>query len=205
MTGAEARLPRLRILCLGDSYSVGEGVPVAESWPHRLVAELLAGGRDVTLRVVARTGWSVAELAAGIAGANLRPPYDLVTVQIGVNDQYRGRSVDDYRPAMASMLSQATAFAAGNAGRVIVLSIPDWSVTPHGEDSDRQAAASAIDLYNEAAAGICRERGIAWVDVTAASRRAPEELTEDGLHPSGAQYQRWVADVFLVAERLLST
>jgi lysophospholipase L1-like esterase len=184
-----------RFLALGDSYTIGEGVPEAERWPVRLAEMLRERGIAVAdPEIVARTGWTTDELSAAIDEADPRGPFDLVTLLVGVNDQYRGRDVEAYRPAFAGLLRRAIGFAGGDAGRVVVLSIPDWGVTPFAEGRDRAAVAAEIDRYNAAAREEAARAGARWVDVTPQSREAGSGagwLVGDGLHPSGRAYEIW--------------
>ena len=195
---------RLRFLALGDSYTVGEGVAADERWPN-LVAGALAGeGADVDVEIVARTGWTVSELQEGIDAADPQGVYDLVTVLIGVNDQFRGGYPDDYRIEFAAMLDRAVGFAGGDPGRVIVVSIPDWGVTPFAEARGADAVSGVIDAFNRAAREGAEWRGTSWVDVTGVSRIPdPALMAADGLHPSGEQYRRWVEEILPVARGIL--
>jgi lysophospholipase L1-like esterase len=194
-------------LALGDSYTIGESVSSGLRWPVQLASALNRRGTPIKDPViVARTGWTTDELARGIKERDLRGPFDLVSLLIGVNNQYRGRPVEEYRTEFAELLSQAIAFAGGNPGKVLVLSIPDWGVTPFAEGRDRARIASEIDVFN----GINREEserfGVRYLDVTGISREAaanPDLVAEDGLHPSGAMYARWAeAALPLVLEML---
>jgi lysophospholipase L1-like esterase len=184
-----------RYLALGDSYTIGEGVEAGERWPVRLAALLRARGIAVAdPEIVARTGWTTDELDAAIDEAAPRGPYALVSLLIGVNNQYRGGAEPIYRNEFAGLLRRAVGFAGGDASRVVVLSIPDWGVTPFAEGRDRARIAAEIDAFNAAARAITVEAGARWVDVTPASREAgadPAMLVADGLHPSARQYERW--------------
>lgn len=196
-------------LALGDSYTIGEGVAAAERWPAQLVAPLRRAGVAIgDPQILARTGWTTDELAAAMDAAAFAPPYALVTLAIGVNDQYRGRPVEGYRRQFGALLVRAAALAGGQATRIIVVSIPDWGVTPFAarEQHDAAQIAQAIDAFNGAAAALAREQGARWVDVTSISRApaARTELAADGLHPSGAQYARWVAAIAPVAQAALA-
>jgi lysophospholipase L1-like esterase len=186
----------LRLHSLGDSYTIGEGVSDKERWPVRLAALLrVRGFRVAEPTIVARTGWTTDELSAGIDDAQPAGPFDLVTLLIGVNNQYRGRSIDEYREQFRALLARAIRFAGGDPARVIVVSIPDWGVTPFAVDRDRARIASEIDSFNvvnreEAERALAR-----YVDITPTSRRGRSELglvASDGLHPSGEMYARWV-------------
>lgn len=200
----------LRYLALGDSYTIGEGVDEAHRWPVRLAACLREDGLDVAPpRILATTGWTTDELAAAIAAEQPLGPFDLVTLGIGVNDQYRGRSTAEYRAQLASLLDTATALAQGRSERVLMLSIPDWGVTRFARDEGRDpcVVGREIDDFNDIARASCEARRIAFVDITAASREdggTDAMLVGDGLHPTGAMYARWVELVLPVAHRLLA-
>lgn len=185
----------MTFLALGDSYTIGEAVPEGGRWPVQLARALRAGGVPLADPViVARTGWTTDELDAAIDDARLDPRYGLVTLLIGVNDQYRGRPVEDYAPRFEALLARAIGFAGGDAGRVVVLSIPDWGVTPFAVKQDRDAGriARELDAYNATARAIAGRHGVAFVDVTAHSRGAgATQLADDGLHPSEEQYAAW--------------
>lgn len=201
----------LRYLALGDSYTIGEGVDAAQRWPAQLARELRAGGVDIgEPRIIATTGWTTDELAAAIAAAQPLGHFDLVTLGIGVNDQYRGRSVAEYRAQLTSLLDTATALAGGRADRLLMLSIPDWGVTrfARAEGHDAGVVRREIDAFNREAQMMCDARRIAFVDITPASRDggdADAMLVHDGLHPSGAMYARWVDAALPVAHRLLDS
>jgi lysophospholipase L1-like esterase len=196
-------------LALGDSYTVGEGVAASERWPARLAVRLRAAGIALAdPRVVARTGWTTDELAAAMDAANLAPPWALATLAIGVNDQYRGRAVDEYRRGFGALLARAVALTGGHAAHVLVVSIPDWGVTPFaaGEGHDPAQLGREIDAFNAAAKADVAVHGARWVDVTRISRAsaARAEIGADGLHPSAAQHARWVDAIAPAARAALS-
>lgn len=184
-------------LALGDSYTIGEGVEPAGRWPVRLAAKLRERGRRVAEpEIVARTGWTTDELSAAIDARTLAPRWDLVTLLIGVNNQYRGRPLEEYRGQFRELLARAVRFAGGEPGHVLVVSIPDWGVTRFAAGRDRAAIAREIDAFNDVARAEARGHGVRWADVTALSRRHgddPAFLAEDGLHPSAAAYAEWAA------------
>lgn len=187
----------LHYLALGDSYTIGEGVADPGRWPLQLAAALRADGIPLQDPVViARTGWTTDELQAAIEQARPGSDYDLVSLLIGVNNQYRGRGLEEYREQFTALLEQARGFAQGCRGRVLVLSIPDWGVTPFaaGEGRDPDTVAAQIDAFNRVAREVCIARGVAFVDITPVSRTlgaSPSMLVEDGLHPSAAMYAEW--------------
>lgn len=186
----------MRYLALGDSYSIGEGVPEAGRWPMQLAAALRA--RGIALqdpRIIATTGWTTDELSAAMDAAEPLGTWDLVSLLIGVNNQYRGRTLDDYREQFSGLLERAIALAGHQPSRVFVLSIPDWSVTPFAQGRDRARIAQEIDAFNATARHICKALGVAFIDITPTSRDQggdADMLVADGLHPSAAMYARWV-------------
>ena len=180
---------RARYLALGDSYTIGESVPSAENFPHQL-ARVLGIGEP---QIIAKTGWTTDELNTAIDAANPQGPYDLVTLLIGVNNQYRGRDAEQYRGEFAALLRRAIGFAGGDASNVVVVSIPDWGVTPFAEGRDRAKIASEIDRYNAINREEALRAGAHYVDITPTSRSGGANLVAgDGLHPSAAQYGAWV-------------
>lgn len=187
--------PPLHYLALGDSYTIGEAVAAHGRWPAELVQRLRRAGVAIDdPRIVAVTGWTTDELAQGMDAASLAPAYDLVTLQIGVNNQYRGRTPDEYRDQFASLLARAVMLAGGHAARVVVVSIPDWGVTrfAHEQGRDRARIAAELDAYNAIARDESHRAGAHFVDITAISRTHPTLVADDGLHPSAAQYALWV-------------
>lgn len=197
-------------LALGDSYTIGEGVPQAGTWPFQLAAALRA--RGIVLddpQVIATTGWTTDELAAAIDAEAPQGPYALVSLLIGVNNQYRGRPLAEYRQQFEQLLQRAIALAGEDPRRVLVLSTPDWGFTPYAQHNGRDAAqvAREIDDFNAAAHACCGDYGVAFVDITPTSRDGGETvdmLADDGLHPSAAMYGRWAQLALPVAAGLLS-
>lgn len=188
---------KLRFLALGDSYTIGESVPESQRWPVQLAEALRAEGTDVgNVDIVARTGWRTDDLDGAMTRTNPKGPYDLVSLLIGVNNQYQGRSLDQYRKELPALLNRAIGLAGGNPQRVIVLSIPDYGATPFGQGSgDAARIGQEIDKYNAIAGAACSEAHVRYVDITPGSRRAAEDkslIADDGLHPSGKMYAEWV-------------
>jgi lysophospholipase L1-like esterase len=198
-------------LALGDSYTIGEGVDAAGRWPTQLAAALREQGIAISRpRVIAATGWTTDELDVAIDAAEPLGEYGFVSLQIGVNNQYRGRPVAEYREQFAALLKRAIGFARGRVDRVLALSIPDWGATRFGRDSGRDLhqIARELDAYNVAARDICVQHGAAFIDVTAFSRERGGEdgmLAADGLHPSAAMYTAWVRLALPAARKLLAT
>jgi lysophospholipase L1-like esterase len=195
-------MPSFRYLALGDSYTIGESVPVEERWPNQLAKLLETEGVQTDLTIIARTGWTVDELWEGVQANSLNETYDLVTLLIGVNDQYRGYPVDDYRKDFRFMLGKAIEYAAGDPDKVIVLSIPDWGFTPFAADRDTKLVSQQIDEFNAINFEETELAGAYYLDVTDISRMAkddPKLIAEDGLHPSGKMYAMWAEKVLPVA------
>jgi lysophospholipase L1-like esterase len=192
----------LRYLALGDSYTIGEAVHAGGRWPAQLVERLRARGVAIDEpRIVAVTGWTTDELSAGMDAATLMPPYGLVTLLIGVNNQYRGRGAGEYRQEFAGLLRRAIDLAGGHAAHVVVVSIPDWGVTRFAHEQGRDTAqiAHALDVYNAIARDEAGRAGARWVDITPISRRHPQQVADDGLHPSAQQYALWTEAILPVA------
>ena len=184
-----------RFLALGDSYTIGESVPPSERWPVQLAGLLRDAGVPVQdPEIIARTGWTTDELSAGVDAAAPSGPYELVSLLIGVNNQYRGRSADEYRAELRGLIGRAIGFAGDRPQRVVVLSIPDWGVTPFAEGRDREQIAREIDAYNAIKREEALRAGVHFVDVASVSRTAATNArltAEDGLHPSGVLYAEW--------------
>ncbi|MCJ8212088.1 SGNH/GDSL hydrolase family protein [Mucilaginibacter sp. RS28] len=183
-------------LALGDSYTVGELVPQQESFPYQLAEQLKQKNIPVKeVKVVAKTGWTTGELEAGINQENLTHTYDVVTLLIGVNNQYRGLSRNEYRAEFVKLLNSAINFAGGIKKHVYVLSIPDWGVTPFAEGRDRQLISDQIEQFNQINADESEEAGVKYVNITDISLEAKSDASmsaSDGLHPSGKMYGLWV-------------
>ncbi len=189
--------PPLSYLALGDSYTIGESVPEAGRWPMQLAAALRERGVAIAdPRIIATTGWTTDELSAAMDAAEPLGAFDFVSLLIGVNNQYRGRNVGEYRIEFADLLDRAIALAGQRPQRVLVLSIPDWGTTPFGQASGRDTAdiARQLDAYNAAAADECDARGVTFVDITPLSRAPDAGVADDGLHPNATQYTAWTTE-----------
>lgn len=192
-------------LALGDSYTIGESVAADERYPVQLGNRLEPEPANKEVRIIARTGWTTADLANALdTTTDLRASYDLVSLLIGVNNQYQGRSLDNYRVEFRGLLERAIELAGNATGRVFVVSIPDYAYTPFGGGSP--LVSEAIDAFNAANRSITAEYGIQYFDITPISRQGlsdPALVATDGLHPSAEQYRRWVELMFDDVRRML--
>lgn len=187
--------PAYTYLALGDSYTIGQSVSIEERFPHQTVARLKQLGITVTVPdYIATTGWTTGNLLSAIASANKNKNYDLVSLLIGVNNQYQGRDTGEYRRQFTECLQQAILHAANRKERVFVLSIPDYGVTPFGGMFDRQKIAREIDQFNNINLFVAAQYGVTYLNITPGSREAlndPSLVANDGLHPSGKEYRKW--------------
>lgn len=199
---------QLRILALGDSYTIGEGVAVEDRWPVQLAGRLREQGLPVAEpQIIARTGWTTGELSQAIDQAQPEGPFDLVTLLIGVNNQYRGRSLAEYQVQFRDLLNRAVALAGREPRRVLVLSIPDWGVTPFARGQESGRIAAEIDAFNQASREETLSAGARYVEITDISRQVGAEaelLAADGLHPSGKMYAAWVERALPVVLEMLA-
>lgn len=193
-----AQSSRIQYLALGDSYTIGQGVPTSSNWPNQLSERLQKTGHGtVQTEIIARTGWTTGQLLKALPQKK-RDSYDLVSLSIGVNNQYRGQPFRAFEIEFEELLQQAISLA-GSKERVFVVSIPDYGVTPFGKRNSERIAME-IDKYNAHQQKRCREEGVLFVDVTEISRElgsGKEALAKDKLHPSGEQYKLWVEEMFL--------
>jgi lysophospholipase L1-like esterase len=199
------------MLNLGDSYTIGEAVMDTDRFPMQAVAMLKKKGINFhTPNIIAKTGWTTDELNAAIQDEKLTKKFDFVTLLIGVNNQYRQRDLDNYKTEFTDLLKQAIAFADGKRERVIVLSIPDWGVTPFvSQDAKKRSGeqiGEEIKQFNEASKEICAAISIKYIDIFPHSQTAKEDLsliTKDGLHPSELMYKHWAMLVARYIEEIL--
>jgi lysophospholipase L1-like esterase len=183
-------------LALGDSYTIGEQVVSEENFPHQTVSLLNEkfNLKVAAPKIIAVTGWTTDELNAAIKEENIQESFDFVTLLIGVNNQYRGRDIENYKEEFTDLLNQAIAFAKGNPDHVFVLSIPDWGVTPFAEGKDRSDIAQKIDQYNNANKTITEAHKCHYLDITASTRKNGVDetfLTPDKLHYAAKEYRQW--------------
>ncbi|MBO9202221.1 MULTISPECIES: SGNH/GDSL hydrolase family protein [Niastella] len=197
-------------LALGDSYTIGEGVPVYENFPYQTVQRLRKAGFALqAAEIAAKTGWTTDELQAGIDNSSFLNTYEVVSLLIGVNNQYRGRSLSEYTQQFESLLQQAIRFAGNQADRVFVLSIPDWGVTPFARNNGKNAAtvAQEIDGFNAVNRSLAEKYAVHYIDITPGTRLAANDgslLAADELHPSGKEYGLWAEKLALAIKNVLS-
>lgn len=183
-------------LALGDSYTNGQSVPGTECFPVQTIKLLRQQNIDVTNPdIIAETGWTTANLLVSL---NNNPPpkktYSFVSLLIGVNNQYQGKSLDEYKAQFDELLARAVSYAGNNKNHVFVISIPDYSFTPFARDLDTAKIAEEIDAFNAANKNISLNFGVHYIDITSISREVknnPDLIAGDGLHPSGNQYKKW--------------
>ena len=182
-------------LALGDSYTIGELVPLHESFPYQALQLLRDGNLEFSApEIVAKTGWTTDELLDHISSIKLSDQYSIVTLLIGVNNQYRGRSVESFIPELNSLIEIAINKSGNKKENVFLLSIPDWGVTPFAKEKDQQKISLEMDQYNNACKNAAENFGIQFIDITASQRLDNNKdgfLAEDNLHPSGKEYKKW--------------
>jgi len=186
-------------LALGDSYTIGESVLANENFPNQTAALLRKKGYNfLSPEIIAITGWTTGELQAAIDNHHPKNNYTLVTLLIGVNNQYRGRDISEYEKEFELLLKQAIEFAGNDSNHVIVLSIPDWGVTPFANGRDHLQIAKEIDKFNAINKKISLRYNVHYIDITSWTREAISNLSliaADGLHPSGKEYKRWAEKI----------
>jgi lysophospholipase L1-like esterase len=190
-------------LALGDSYTIGEGIPLHESYPYQTVQLLRKEGWHIHApEIVAKTGWTSKELAEHLLHTKLNEHYDFVTLLIGVNNQYRGLSTKDFETDLDFIIKKAIHFAAEKPHQVILISIPDWGVTPFAKDRDVAKISSDIDAFNAIVEAKAAQHQTHYISITEGTRLANDDsslLTTDGLHYSAKAMQEWA---IAVAEKM---
>lgn len=194
------------ILCLGDSYTIGQSVASPDRFPNQAVSVLKS--KNILFnepKIIATTGWTTDELANAIHTDNDKNFYDVVTLLIGVNNQYRGRDIAEYRSQFADLLQTAVQFANGKSHHVIVISIPDWGATPFADGQDRKKIAGEIDEFNWINKEETARADAQYIDITDLTREynSTEYVADDGLHPSGKLYSLWVQRLAPVMENIV--
>lgn len=197
--GQEIRIePELRMLALGDSYTIGESVQVEDRWPHQFIKELKSNGIVASVPdYIARTGWTTWDLIGALnPGLDTSINYNLVSILIGVNNQYQGKEISLYEPQLRKIIKKALHIVEGDPGKVFILSIPDYAYTPFGKGKER--ISKELDRYNAINKKLAGEYSLPWIDITPISRLGLSDtslVAEDGLHPSATQYELWVLEI----------
>jgi lysophospholipase L1-like esterase len=185
----------MKYLALGDSYTIGELVPAEDNFPQQTVSILKEKKIEVSLdKIIAVTGWTTGELNEAIAKEKPDSDYDWVTLLIGVNNQYRGQEIERYEKELYNLISQSILFANGRASRVIILSIPDWGLTPFNTKRDSAQVSKEIDEYNTIKKKWAEHFGCPYIDITPLTRKYSKDeeyLTNDKLHLTGKMYRLW--------------
>ena len=183
------------LLALGDSYSIGEGVMLHQNFPYQTVQILRTMGYEFHApEIIAKTGWTTDELEEGMKGYRFLARYDFVTLLIGVNNQYRGADIIPYKEQLEELLKKAIAMANGKKEHVILISIPDYSVTPFAGAMDREKTAREVEVFNSVGRALSIQYKVHYLDITPESREAendPELVASDRLHPSAKEYAKW--------------
>jgi lysophospholipase L1-like esterase len=195
----------IRFLALGDSYTIGQSVPAADRWARQL-AELAQAEGLQSPDIIAQTGWTTGQLQRAIAEANPPATYGLVSLLIGVNNQFQRLPLASYQTEFAQLLQTAIRLAGNRPGRVVVLSIPDWGQSAYAKGYDRARISLEIDQFNAVARQECQQAGVAFLDITDLTRTAagdPTQFAPDGLHYSGSQMRQWALRALPLVRRLL--
>lgn len=189
-------------LALGDSYTIGEQVKSSENFPHCFASMYQdINGEKINTHIIAKTGWTSDELMIAIAEQLPNTQHDIVSLLIGVNNQYRGRSVENYKSEFFALLCQSIVFANNNTNNVVVLSIPDWGITPFNKERESKEVSKEIDAFNSVNFQLCKKMNCHYIDITPLSRQyatQTEFLTPDLLHYSHIMYQLWAEKMLQV-------
>lgn len=206
--GSKQGMKKYKYLALGDSYTIGESVDIDDRFPVQLTSRLQQEGFEVeNPQIIAKTGWTTDELLKGITEISPKDDFDLVTLLIGVNNQYRGRDLANYETEFEVVLRKAINFAGGNKKKVIVISIPDYGVTPFGEKKDSTQISSEIDEFNTINKKVSGRHGVDYINITEISRMAAQNgnlIADDGLHPSAEMYALWTGLILPAAIDILN-
>ena len=197
--------PKRTFLALGDSYTIGQSIDEKDRWSRQLI-DLMKDEFNITkYEIIARTGWTTSELIDAIEAKKLNEQYDMVSLLIGVNNQYRGQSLDTYRIEFKQLLNISTKFAKNDTKKVIVLSIPDWGKTPFAEGKGKDNIAAEIDAFNLVAKEECTKMNIIFIDITEITRKNIDSsmFASDGLHYSGKMYGLWANQVLQTSKNIL--
>jgi|TARA_B100000780_G_scaffold67152_1_gene44360 lysophospholipase L1-like esterase len=198
---------QIRYLALGDSYTIGSGVELSESWPYKL-SELISKKKseEVYSKVIARHGITTGELSLLLENKLVEDKFNLISIQVGVNDQFKGNTSDQFAEKFAELISNIKALDSLRSALIFVVSIPDWGSTPFGINFDQNKISSEIDLFNRTLRRLCNTYNIKFINITDISRISPTDytlVTNDGLHPSGKMYSLWIDKILPVIDSLI--
>ena len=198
-------LPNKTFLALGDSYTIGQNVAPADRWSVKLIEEIKGKFNITKHDIIARTGWTTGNLISAINSSGNSSKYDLVSLLIGVNNQYQGRSLAEYRTEFVELLKVSTAFVSNDSKKVIVLSIPDWGFTPFGGNGSNKNISTEIDAFNAVAKEECERAKITFIDITGLTRNKTGSAfwADDKLHYSGVMHQLWAKETLPFALEIL--
>ena len=195
-----------KFLALGDSYTIGQSVEISERWPVQFLKELKTNTSAIdTLQIIAQTGWRVDQLKEAMNNSNLEPPYGLVSLLIGVNNQFQGQDAVGFRPEFIEILEKSLKLVENRTERLFVVSIPDWGSSPYGKTLNRIQISKEIDDFNLVLKEESEKRGIRYFNITTISRTALTDdslIASDGLHPSGKMYKLWVDKMIPVISKI---
>ena len=192
---ANANSDSISYLALGDSYTIGTSIDIVDGYPNQTFQLLKGAGLKMSsLQIIAKNGWTADDLKNGLANADKKSAYQIVTILIGVNNQYQGKSMSEYEPAFLSLLKSAIALTGNKPKRVFIMSIPDWGITPFASGRDRKVIAEEIDHYNVVCENYAKAYGANFINITDGYRMdgyKTDYLAVDGLHPSKLEYTKW--------------
>ena len=195
-----------KFLALGDSYTIGQSVEINERWPVQFLKELKTSTSAIdTLQIIAQTGWRVDQLKEAMNNSDLQPPYGLVSLLIGVNNQFQGQDAVGFRPEFIEILEKSLKLVENRTERLFVISIPDWGSSPYGASLNREKISKEIDDFNSVLKEESEKRGIRYFNITTISRRALTDnslIASDRLHPSGKMYKLWVDKMIPVISKV---
>ena len=195
-----------KFLALGDSYTIGQSVEINERWPVQFLKELKTSTSAIdTLQIIAQTGWRVDQLKEAMNNSDLQPPYGLVSLLIGVNNQFQGQDAVGFRPEFIEILEKSLKLVENRTERLFVISIPDWGSSPYGASLNREKISKEIDDFNSVLKEESEKRGIRYFNITTISRRALTDnslIASDRLHPSGKMYKLWVDKIIPVISKI---
>jgi len=194
-------------LALGDSYTIGESISLQHSFPYQVVSLLRKMGHPFSApEMIAKTGWTTHELLAAMEGYTFLPKYNFITLCIGVNNQYRKGSVEEYKVDLERLLKKSIQLADHKNEHVILLSIPDYSITPFAAPLNPDETRKALDLFNSVGKALSLQYKVRYADIAPGTRAAGEDislLADDGLHPSMKEYKKWAEEVSALAANFL--